>query len=50
MRAAILLMLMATTPAATSGDDLIRKALARGSYPWYDAPADAAKPVNPPPR
>jgi hypothetical protein len=38
--------------AAGAGDDAdaaVRSALRRGDYPWYDAPADAVRPVEPPP-
>jgi len=35
-------------PAAEVGPDPAASALARGDYPWYDAKADALKPVKPP--
>ena len=35
---------------ATPGPDPAASALSRGEYPWYDAKADALKPVRPPAR
>lgn len=45
------LLAVSAAVAAGSDDDpgpAVRSALARGAYPWYDAPADACKPVKPP--
>lgn len=35
-------------PASNTTAEPAAKALARGNYPWYDAQADALKPVEPP--
>jgi len=31
------------------GDDAVSRAMAKGGFPWYDAPHDRAKPIAPPP-
>ncbi|MFO0959046.1 MAG: DUF4129 domain-containing protein [Isosphaeraceae bacterium] len=45
----ILLAAAMLGPAWADGDEAIPRAMAKGGYPWYDAPRDAAKPITPPP-
>jgi hypothetical protein len=46
----MLLAAVASEPASagTNNDTAVRSALGRGDYPWYDAKADAIKPLTPP--
>lgn len=40
--------LLSLATLAAEPDAAVKSALAKGDYPWYDAPADAVKPLAPP--